>query len=53
MNILDHREPMPRRTFLKAAGITLALPWLDAMNVCANSVTGPNRTFGIPAILVH
>lgn len=34
MNIL-HRRLMPRRTFLKGAGITLALPWLEAMSVCA------------------
>src|SRR3954469_22737822 len=39
MNILHHRAPMPRRTFLKGAGITLALPWLDAMSVRAASVT--------------
>ena len=31
--------PLPRRTFLKGAGITLALPWLDAMSVRADSVT--------------
>src|SRR5438876_3608777 len=37
---LNHRRsPLPRRTFLKAAGITLALPWLDAMSVRASSVT--------------
>ena len=39
MNILHNRQPMPRRTFLKAAGITLALPWLDAMSLRAGSVT--------------
>jgi hypothetical protein len=33
------RFPMPRRTFLKGAGITLALPWLDAMSFGADSVT--------------
>ena len=32
-------QPLPRRTFLKGAGITLALPWLDAMSVRAASVT--------------
>src|SRR6185437_4324566 len=39
MNINHRRPPMPRRTFLKGAGITLALPWLDAMSVHADSVT--------------
>src|ERR1043166_8451256 len=39
MNILHRRPPMPRRTFLKGAGIMLALPWLDAMSVRAASVT--------------
>ena len=39
MNIIHHPRPMPRRTFLKGAGITLALPWLDAMSVNAASVT--------------
>src|SRR3954453_6154791 len=39
MNILHHRAPMPRRTFLEGAGITLALPWLDAMSSQAASVT--------------
>jgi hypothetical protein len=38
VNILHRREPMPRRTFLKGAGVTLALPWLDAMSVTRNSV---------------
>ena len=31
MNIFDGRTPLARRTFLKGAGITLALPWLEAM----------------------
>ncbi len=31
--------PLPRRTFLKGAGITLALPWLEAMGVGSGSVT--------------
>ncbi len=39
MTIVHKREPMPRRTLLKAAGISLALPWLDAMSVSANSLT--------------
>lgn len=29
---------VPRRTFLKGAGITLALPWLEAMSAGSNSV---------------
>jgi hypothetical protein len=33
MNILNNRQPIPRRSFLKAAGISLALPWLDAMRI--------------------
>ena len=37
MNILSDRQPIPRRTFLKGAGISLALPWLDAMRVRAGS----------------
>ncbi len=38
MNI-NHRRPcMPRRTFLRGAGITLALPWLDAMSAGASSI---------------
>src|SRR3954470_1211591 len=40
MNIIHHRPPMPRRSFLKGAGIVLALPWLDAMSIRAGSVTG-------------
>ena len=39
MNIIHHPQPLPRRTFLKGAGISLALPWLDAMSVHADSVT--------------
>src|SRR3954471_22408126 len=39
MNIIHHRPPMPRRTFLKGAGIMLALPWLDVMSVRAAAVT--------------
>ena len=38
MNIVHLREPLPRRTFLKGAGITLALPWLDVMGKGRNSV---------------
>jgi hypothetical protein len=39
MNIVHQRDPLPRRTFLKGAGITLALPWLDAMGLGRNSLT--------------
>ena len=39
MNILKRRPTLPRRTFLKAAGISLALPWLEAMSTNAASVT--------------
>ena len=38
MNIVDGRTPLARRTFLKGAGITLALPWLDAMSVNSQSL---------------
>lgn len=38
MNILHNHQPIPRRTFLKGAGISLALPWLEAMSVCGGSV---------------
>lgn len=39
MNIHHRHVVLPRRTFLKGAGITLALPWLEAMSVQADSVT--------------
>ncbi len=39
MNILTHRA-MPRRTFLTGAGVSLALPWLEAMLPRA-SAAGP------------
>lgn len=35
MNIL-YRRRLPRRTFLKAAGVTLTLPWLEAMSMAAS-----------------
>jgi hypothetical protein len=38
MNILHDRQPIPRRTFLKGAGISLALPWLDAMRMRAGAI---------------
>lgn len=39
MKYSHRRAPIARRTFLKGAGITLALPWLDAMSVTAGSLT--------------
>ncbi|MFT5468835.1 MAG: hypothetical protein ACI8UO_003947 [Verrucomicrobiales bacterium] len=39
MNIHHKHRQLPRRTFLRGAGVTLALPWLDAMSVHADSVT--------------
>lgn len=33
------RIPLDRRTFLKGAGVTLSLPWLEAMSQGADSVT--------------
>jgi hypothetical protein len=32
------RQPLARRTFLRGAGITLALPWLDAMSLGARAI---------------
>jgi hypothetical protein len=39
LSIHYRHNALPRRTFLKGAGITLALPWLDAMSVHADSAT--------------
>ena len=39
MNILHRRPLLPRRTFLKAAGISLTLPWLEAMSTNSASLT--------------
>ena len=39
MHILHRRDPLPRRTLLKAAGVSLALPWLDAMSLRSTSLT--------------
>ena len=39
MNIKHQRNPLPRRTFLTAAGISLALPWLEAMSANSNSLS--------------
>ncbi|MBC7819545.1 MAG: hypothetical protein IAG10_21900, partial [Planctomycetaceae bacterium] len=49
MHILKRRPTLARRTFLKGAGISLALPWLDAMSTHSRSVTTagditPNET---------
>lgn len=38
--------PLRRRTLLKAAGVTMALPWLEAMSVCAR---GADTAGGIAA----
>lgn len=32
------RQPLARRTFLRGAGITLALPWLDAMSAGSRAI---------------
>jgi hypothetical protein len=37
LNINHSFRPIPRRTFLRGAGITLALPWLEAMSVRGGS----------------
>src|ERR1051326_2388262 len=39
MNILTNKWRIPRRTFLKGLGATVALPWLEAMSVNAQSIT--------------
>src|SRR5262245_8527027 len=39
MYIQRNRWRMNRRTFLEAAGVSLALPWLEAMGVRSGSVT--------------
>lgn len=41
------RKTLPRRTFLRGAGTTLALPFLDAM---APAFAAPNRTGGAPPV---
>jgi hypothetical protein len=38
VNIIHRRAPLSRRTFLRGAGISLALPWLEAMGVGRNSI---------------
>lgn len=37
--INSHNWRLPRRTFLKGLGVSVALPWLEAMSVNAQSVT--------------
>ena len=49
LSIHHHQHTLPRRTFLKGTGISLALPWLDAMSTNSRSVTtagdiSPNET---------
>jgi len=39
MNILTNKWHIPRRTFLKGLGVSVALPWLEAMSANARSVT--------------
>lgn len=43
MNILHNRQRLPRRSFLKAAGVSLALPWLDAMRLPGATAPEPIR----------
>lgn len=40
MNILHHR-PISRRSLLRAAGVSLALPWLEAMQPLRADQSGP------------
>jgi hypothetical protein len=35
--------PLSRRTFLRAAGVSVALPWLDAMALARAAVAAPPR----------
>ena len=37
MNIQTHRSTVSRRAFLRGAGVTLSLPWLEAMSTTARS----------------
>ncbi len=39
MYIQTNNGRMPRRTFLKGLGATVALPWLEVMSANAKSVT--------------
>ena len=38
MNIIKHR-PISRRTMLRGAGVSLALPWLDSMSSLARAAS--------------
>lgn len=46
MNIQRERWRIGRRTFLQAAGVSLSLPWLEAMGVRSNSVTNAGEMAG-------
>lgn len=37
------RTPLPRRTFLKGAGVAIALPMLEAMTPVSRAATGPSK----------
>lgn len=39
MYVNTHRWRMPRRTFLKGLGVSVALPWLEVMSANAQNVT--------------
>jgi hypothetical protein len=39
MNINTHKWLMPRRTFLKGLGVSVALPWLEVMSANAKDIT--------------
>ncbi|CAN5906437.1 DUF1552 domain-containing protein [soil metagenome] len=39
MNIHTKSAPLSRRTFLRGAGVTLSLPWLEVMSVNARAAT--------------
>lgn len=43
MNHLFHNRRLDRRTLLRAAGVALALPWLDAMQPARGRVPPPPR----------
>ncbi len=43
MNILTRNWKLPRRKLLKGAGITLSLPWLNAMEAATTSSATPKR----------
>ncbi len=43
MNIQRKRWRLSRRTFLRAAGVSLALPWLEAMGLCSDSVSNAGK----------